>query len=233
MLHRSKFVPGLGAVLLAVVVSACADSDHNNGDVVVSVTGEGVVHAEPDLAVISANLTRQGPDSTKLLDSVNRDMATVVQVLKDFGIADSDIQAGQLHINQRWRRHDGHNQPAGYQAQRPINIKVKQLESYPELISLISRAGVNTLSSIAFDFSNRVVLSDQALVKAAEDASRKAGVLAKALDLDDCEPQQLSIGSRHVPMPRMEMAALKAGGDSFNPGAQEITATVTGNFLCR
>ena len=227
----------LKSMLLALLCSAAAtaaiaQTPVEAASVSVAVTGRGQVIAVPDIAIISGNLTRQGKDSAVLLEQVSATMTQVIAALKREKIAKADIQAGQVRINQHWERSKGRNEPNGYNAQRPVAVTVRDFEAYPRIIRAMTEAGVNTLNDVRFDFSKRQQLSDQALVKATEDASRQAQLLAGALDAGNCRAAQISTSAHQVPMLRMAMADRAEAGSAYNPGEQKIEVTVSATFNC-
>ncbi len=229
MLQKSIFI----LALFSAAMAACARPESIEEGTLVSVTGEGEVHATPDIAIVGASLVQQGNNSRALLERVNREMASVIDALEKQGIPESDIQAGQVRINQVWQRQDGRSQPAGYNAQRPVTVTVKKIDQYPRIIDAMSEAGVNTINNISFDYSKRQELADRALKLAVKDAARKAGLLAGELDIGHCKPRQLSVGGGHIPVPRMEIATMKADVSGYNPGQQLISASVSGEFFCK
>lgn len=215
--------------------SACSSDHPDDGRFEVSVVGQGVVNAEPDHVTINAHLRLQGEQSLALLQQANQTVATVLEALDERGIKAKHIQAGQLRLNQRWQHRSGKQEPMGYEAVRSLRISLKDIERYPEIIDLLFAQGVNTLSGVEFGFSKQQELQDEALELASKDAMRQAKLLGKAMGGSDCRPEHIGLGGAAVPMPRMEMAAMRShdSAKAYNPGELAVTASVNATFSCR
>lgn len=230
-----KLPAALCASALLLTLSACSSEHADDGRFDVSVVGQGVVNAEPDRVIINANLRLQGEQSHTLLQQANTTVAKVLESLGEQGIKAKHIQAGQLRLNQRWQHRSGKQEPMGYEAVRSLRISLKDIERYPEIIDLLFSQGVNTLSGVEFGFSKEQELQDEALELASKDAIRQAKLLGKAMGGSDCRPEQIGLGGAAVPMPRMEMAAMRSHdtAKAYNPGELAITASVNAVFSCR
>lgn len=227
-------------VILVFSQSACSDSGDSGNypdadQFTVSVVGQGSVNAAPDQVIINASLRLQGEQSQPLLQKTNSTMAQVLKALKKHGVKEKHIQAGQLRLSQRWQHRSGKQEPNGYEAVRSLHIALKDIEDYPRIIDLLFAQGVNTLNSVEFGFSKQSQLMDQAVQLAAKDAIRQANLLGESMGGKACRPQQVSRGGAVMPMPRLEMAALRShdAGQAYNPGEQAISAQVNAVFSCR
>ena len=201
----------------------------------VYVSGEGEITVEPDIAVIHASLIREGKDSATLLDQVNQAMSAVLKQLRKAKIPPEDIHAGQLNIQQLWSYHNKQRQPRGYNAQRPVKVIVHKIDQYPLIIDTLSKAGVNIFNNVAFEFSQKKMLTEQAVELAIADAKHKAQHLGKGMGGTHCFPKKISLGQHHIPTPQLEMAAavkVSDQGDAYNPGEQSIRATINATFSC-
>lgn len=235
--RRSKLAMALSVALLLSPLALADDKhNHNKDSFTVSVSGQGQITAVPDEVVINASLRLQGPQSQELLNASNKTMAEVLAALKTAGIDNKSIQAGQLQLNQRWSHENGRQQPDGYEAVRPVQVRLNNIDRYPQVIDLLSRQGVNNFDGVAFDFSNRAELMDKALVLASKDASRQARLLGEAMGGKNCQPKQVSLSGMGMPQPMMEMAAFKVRGaaaDAYQPGEQALNVNVSATFSCK
>lgn len=234
--RRNTLVVALSAALLMLSPLASAKDTRDKDSFIVSVSGQGQVTAVPDEVVINASLRLQGPQSQDLLNASNKTMAEVLAALKGAGIDNKSIQAGQLQLTQRWNHDNGRQLPDGYEAVRPVQVRLSNIDRYPQVIDLLSRQGVNNFDGISFDFSNRAELMDKALVLASKDASRQAQLLGEAMGGKNCQPKQVSLSGMGMPQPMMEMAAFKARGavaDAYQPGEQALNVNVSATFSCK
>jgi uncharacterized protein len=225
----------VGGVALALLAGCDAGPTPEKG-VEIQVSGQGEVKATPDQAVVRARLSLQGKESRPLLQRAEQVMEKVLAALREAGLDDKAISAGQVQLQQRWIYHDGQRQADGYTVQRPLSITLDSIQDYPGVIDVMSAQGINTIEGVSFDYSNRQQLMDEATTLAARNAQHQATVAAAAFGDLKCKPLQISLGGTHLPTPRLEMAKLAVSADSagaYNPGEQNLSANVSVSFLCR
>lgn len=232
-------VPLLLTTLLATSAMAAAPQQSATGPVAgavqIDVNGVGELQAEPDVAVVAASYRQQGSDSKLLVEQAAEVMASAIQALRQSGVAASDIAAGQLQLNQRWRYLDGKQEADGFEVVRSLTVHLDDINLYPATIALLTQQGVNGFDGVTFEFSTRQQLLDQATQLAVADAVHKAGLLGRALSRPVCQPQQVSLGGSQVPRPRLEMAKqsmMAADNGGYNPGEQSLRVEVTATFAC-
>ncbi len=232
LLRRSGLVCG---VILALLAGCDAGPKPEKG-VEIQVSGQGEVKATPDQAVVRARLSLHGKESRPLLQRAEQVMEKVLTALRDAGVDDKAISAGQVQLQQNWIYHDGKRQADGYTVQRPLAITLDSIQAYPGVIDVMSAQGINTIEGVSFDYSNRQQLMDEASTLAVRNAQHQATVAAAAFGDLKCKPLQISLGGTHLPTPRLEMAKLAVAADSagaYNPGEQNLSANVSVSFLCR
>lgn len=142
----------------------------------ITVTGEGIVSAPPDRAVVRLGVLTQGPTAADALREHEDDMARVLQEVRSFGIADRQITIEALNLGEYY----GPQGPDGYQAYRIVAVTVDSLRIVPDLIASVVESGANRLDGVMYTLRDASTYQERALDLAMEKARDKAARLATA-----------------------------------------------------
>ncbi|MEP1594727.1 MAG: SIMPL domain-containing protein, partial [Halieaceae bacterium] len=129
----------------------------------VSVTGEGVVTAAPDMAMVSTGVTTEAATPEAALNANTAAMASLMNVLDDLDIANKDRQTSNFNVSPQYRRdrnETGGPRIDGYRVSNQLTIRVRDLGELGTLLDALVKAGSNQLGNIRFDFSERGKLVD-------------------------------------------------------------------------
>src|SRR5690606_31867192 len=184
-------------------------------DSLVHVTGQGSVQVVPDQAEIRFEVVRQGESADALKPGVDETVAKVIEIAEGLGIEARDIQAARLvvHPNFHYNPDTGEQTITSMTVRRSIDLTLRQLESYPELIDAALEAGVNQVGHFQLSLADSSKAQEQAIRAAVDDAMGKARIVADQLDLQVERVRDLRanvMDSR--PVPRMAVAAFSSGG---------------------
>lgn len=149
----------------------------------ITVTGEGVVQAVPDLATIALGVTTQGATAAEAMDANSAALAKVIARLKAAGIEDRDLQTQNLSLNPNWSATtpDGSAQViTGYTANNMLSVRVRDLAKLGAVLDAAVGDGANTLNGLSFDLAQPRPAEDAARKAATEDARARAELLAAA-----------------------------------------------------
>ncbi len=183
-----------------------------------SISGEGVVRAVPDMASISLSVQTRRKNAAEALRANTEAMRRVFNTLKErFRIAEKDMATSGLSITPVYEtsrddrgRPTGPPRLVGYDVGNRLSVRVRDLDQLGALIDAVVRDGANRLDGIAFGFSNRRALLDEARRKAVEDAMRKAKLYAEAVGFSLGPVVEVREGgARPVPVRRVAFAARK------------------------
>lgn len=217
---------------LLILVSACTMADEIPQTV--SVTGKGVVSAEPDRAVVQMTIMSR----SKALDSAQAEAARVTAAVLalvdnlDIDRSKVDTTGANVRPDYRWNREKEEQELRGYIADRQMSIRVDDLDQLGRLVEGAIKAGVNQVSPPRLDSSRRAELHRDALAAAAKDARANAEVLASTLGADLGDPISISDGMISTPPPGPQLRGLAANAmesdaaATYNAGDLTFTATV-------
>ena len=150
-----------------------------------SVTGEGVVSVEPDIAVLRMGVLSEGETPQAAVEGMSTALSPVLVGLIDDGIDAPDIQTGSLSLRPVYADRSELDQNTGpritgYVAQSSLSVTVRALSDLGGVMSRAVASGSNTFDGLSWDLSDRQAAEDAALATAVADAARKAAVIAAA-----------------------------------------------------
>lgn len=200
----------------------------------IHVYGQGTLELEPDMGRVQFHVRREGSEADVLTAELNRVVATVIDLAKQFGIEERDIQATSLSITPRYQRRGDETVVDGLIATRSIDLLLKDLSVFPALLGEALASGVNNVDPIRLDSSERTAREDEALTLAMEDAKAEAARVAAGFDVQLGPVSDVQVGA-HSPRPEaaMRAVAFADGGGGFNTGVIRIERSVNVTFSIR
>lgn len=207
----------------------------------VATTGQGEVSVAPDRARVSVGVDVSNAELKAAESEANRVARAFLAEAKALGIADKDIAtaAVTIHPEYVWIEQERRQRLTGYRASREMQVFVRDLNKVGELLLRATKAGANRVSPPQLETSRAKELTQEALVKAAEDARARAKLLAETLGarLGPVHRINAADAAPPPPMPMKVMAmraeAADAGGNAemgFAAGEIRIEASVHAEF---
>ena len=198
------------AALMVLMICSTAFAEENPPTI--SVSGEGMVEAQPDRATITVGvLTRaKNPSEVQALNA--KSASSVINSIVALGIERKNISTGNYNFNPNYRHTDnGKAILDGYEASNSVTIIVDDLNLVGKIIDAALNHGANQVNSLNFGLKNKTAYQDEALRLAVLDARRKAEIAASALGKMIVSVRSVSINSNHISAPRnYKMAAAMA-----------------------
>jgi uncharacterized protein len=145
----------------------------------ISVTAEGEASVAPNLAIVSFAVTGNGKDLGATRDDMNERSSSVLATLRDLGVADTDIDAPDVHIHPEYDYRKG-QRLIGYRVTRQMTAKVRDLDQLGNVLDGVVRAGANEVQGARMSASDSSAADHQALAAAMRAARARAEVLAEA-----------------------------------------------------
>lgn len=198
----------------------------------ISVSGEGVVLATPDMAELTIGVSREARLADVALDGVAEGVAAVFEVLDAAGIEPRDRRTTGLSLQPRWARDSSSNSApriAGYVASNRVTVRVRDLDALGALISDTVGDGANTLSGLSFTIADSAPLEREARRLAVADARDKAELYAEAAGVELGALMSIGDGGVFRPRPGPVMAEMAMRSDAMPvaEGEMEVRAGVS------
>jgi uncharacterized protein YggE len=208
---------------------ALAD-DHAAAPATITVTGEGIVAASPDLATVSLGVTTQGETAAAAMAASSAALQAVLERLTAAGIEERDLQTSNLSLNPNWQGGDGTTAPviAGYVASNILSVRVRDLGKLGAVLDAVIADGANTLNGISFGLADPDPVLDAARAEAVADARGRAEVLVAAAGVTLGRILSITEGGGMMPMPA-PMFRMEAASDAVPVAGGEVgmSASVT------
>jgi uncharacterized protein YggE len=195
----------------------------------VTVTGNGKVTYTPDLLHVSVGVSSDGKTATEAWQKNEEIVKKLMASLKQFGIDPKDIKTSGMNITPRYVQRQGQEpELVGYTATYDLNVTVRKMACAGRILDSLVENGANRHMNIAFGSSQIDKLIDEARVKAATEARKKADLYVTASGARLGQLLSINEGQGYVPQYlAYERDAKAAPGMPIAPGEQELSVSVT------
>ena len=232
-MQRFSFAAAALAGLLAAVSPALADGGKMPR--IISLSGHGEVRSAPDLAFVTSGVVTQGNTAAEALAANTKAMNDLFAALKEAGIEPKDVQTSNFSVQPRYDYNNGQAPKlVGYDVNNNVAVTVRKVTDLGPLLDKLVQSGSNQITGVSFQVSKPDEAMDEARKLAAEDATRKAKVYAKAMGVELGEVIQVSEGTAfQPPMPMVRGLAMKADAAAPVPvaaGEQTLAVDVSVTF---
>ena len=196
----------------------------------IEVSGQGVIQATPDIALLRLTFSVRDKQVERAKILVDNQVDKLLSQLKQLKINDTDIQAAQLTLYPEYD-HKNNRQLIGYQVNRDVQIRLRNMLNYPTLLESAAQIGATHSDQLQLDFSNRKALENQALHAAFADAKAQAQLLAEACGAKLGKTLWIHTSSDYGPSPmRMAMMSEMKADASYPTGEIALSRQVQVRF---
>lgn len=223
----------LGALLLAAGLAglfggapAAAQTVMTPDEPSISVTGEGLVRGQPDMAVINAGVVTQAKTAREALSENSAAMSRMTEALRGEGIDRRDLQTAGFFVEPVYSQpppdYDGSQsfepEIVGYRVRNELTLRIRNLSRVGALLDQVVSLGANSISGPTFSVADPTGLKDQARRAAMRDAIRKGQLYAQAANVSLGAITRIEENVFQPPQP-LPMAAMarEAAADSAVP----------------
>lgn len=148
----------------------------------VMVTGDAVVQAQPDTAILTVSVVTQSKSALAAQQENARRSERVVGALKEAAGPGAEIKtSGYVLTPQRVYKE---NQPptiTGYEARNSVTVTLPDLTSVGRVIDAATEAGANNVDNVSFTLRKERAALEQSLREATAEALGKAQAIAQSL----------------------------------------------------
>lgn len=182
----------VGAMTLGGAVSAYAAENRR-----ITVNGQGVVTATPDIATVNLGVNIKDADAQTAQTKNTAVTNEVLAVLKNLGIADKDVQTSYFSVypdydNVRMGFERDEPEITGYTVTNSLSVTIRDLSIVGTVLERSIAAGANYGGGISFGLSDSTEYYERALTLAIENARSKGAAIAKAVGVTIGAPSEIS-----------------------------------------
>lgn len=215
-------------MLFVGMTSSFAQSQNQVEQPVISVSGKGIVHIEPDFVVIKLGVSSSAAQALEAKTQNDKIISDVLLYVKKFKIATKDVQTQRIDL---YKQKDYESKEEFFVANQSISVTLRDLNAYEDFMIGVMKSGINNIQGIEFNSTKSTQYQGQARALAVKNAQEKAKDFADALGQKVGKAIVVRDGSSYVntPSPVMMKYAMSdsaAGGQTIAQGEIEVNAEV-------
>lgn len=223
-------------LILSILFLSSTHAQEHKQVPTITVSGEGKVKVIPDQASISISIETKGTKAAEVKKENDQKMDAIIKFIKKANIAKEDYQTQRVSLHPNY---DYDKKKHNYVATQSLQILLKDLSKYDELMEGLVNEGINRIDNVEFKSSKMAQFQSEARKLASKDAKGKAEDFVSVLGQKVGKAILISDNSQvYVPQPRMYAmkamamdSAVEAPRETLAVGEIEITANVSINFL--
>jgi len=220
-------------------MSLSLNSTVTNKSDIFTVTGEGSVFIQPDIAYVSAGISQTTSTVKEAQTQINKVINQITSGLKSLGIDSKDIKTTSYSINPTYDWSTRIQKITGYSASTQLNIKVIDIDKVNDVIDSVTSNGANQVNGITFDTEDRQNAEETARQQAITEANQKAQTAAKAAGFqlgkiigysENSFDSNIISPQSYTKMALSVDEAAAGGGTNIETGSEEVKITVVLNY---
>ncbi|RKS14351.1 SIMPL domain-containing protein [Flavobacterium sp. 120] len=201
----------------------------------INVSGEGKVKVIPDQATIAVTVETKGNNAKDVKKQNDEKIDAVLKFIKKMNLAPADYKTQRVSLNPQY---DYEKKKHSYNATQTIEILLRDLSKYDELMEGLVDQGINRIDAVTFQSSKLAQYQSEARKLAMKDAKLKAEDYVSVLGQKVGRAMTISDNSQtyypqpmYAAMKTMESSDASAPRETLAVGEINITANVTVSFI--
>src|SRR6478609_4653223 len=181
----------------------------------VSVTGEGKIKVAPDQVTILATVETKGTNAKDVKKQNDEQMEAVLKFVKKMDLAPADYKTKRVSLNPQY---DYEKKKRTYNATQTIEILLRDLSKYDELMEGLIEQGINRIDNVTFQSSKLAQYQSDARKAAIKEAKMKAEEYVSVLGQKVGAAITITDNSQtYYPQPVYAMKSMGIEADSASP----------------
>ncbi len=229
------------AICIAIGIGLSVGTETQNEGVNCTISGRGIVSAEPNQVEIRLGVETEDKNVTKALEANSLGMNSTIEALKTLGISEDEIETSRFNI---YPIRDYERTPVeivGYRVTNEIAVKTGDLDKTGDIIRAAIDAGATKVRGIEFGLNETREKESKyaAMEEACEDAKGKAEAIARGFGLNIIRVVEIRESGVYV-------IPCRTGGEydeyamsmpatippPIEPGEIEVSATLSVTYKC-
>lgn len=205
-------------------------------DRTISVTGMAQREEQNQLASFSAGVEAVNANKETAISEVNQKMTEIIVSLKDFGIAEGDIQTQSMSVYQDQESYYENGaqryRPGQWRVSNTVEVTIRAVDTVNQVNDLLAKSGATNVYGPNYRTDDSQT-GDDLLSQAVTDAQKKAETLAKSQNLKLGKILQITETGASNVYPIMYDRAMGGGGGPAEPGTSTLSKSVSVTFEIR
>lgn len=201
----------------------------------INVSGEGKVKVIPDQATIAVTVETKGNNAKDVKKQNDEKIEAVLKFIKKMNIVSADYKTQRVSLNPQY---DYEKKKHSYNATQTIEILLRDLSKYDELMEGLVDQGINRIDAVTFQSSKLAQYQSEARKLAMKEAKLKAEDYVSVLGQKVGRAMTISDNSQtyypqpmYAAMKTMERSDADAPRETLAVGEINITANVSVSFI--
>ncbi|MBC7195090.1 MAG: SIMPL domain-containing protein [Caldisericia bacterium] len=207
----------------------------------VTVTGQGIVYAKPDVAYINIGVQTEKKTAKEAAEENAKIVDQIVKALFKLGVKEDELETVEYSIEPVYFYPE--KEPpvvVGYRVRNLFNIKITKktqdgkldTKFIGEVLDASTSNGANIISGINFDILNKEELKLKAIQLAMEDAKKKAETALEVVGEKIRGVAEINISDISYPVYRQDLKMLTAyEATPIFEGTESVQVTVNVKFI--
>lgn len=192
----------------------------------ITVTGQGSVKVNPDIAYITLGVQTRNADSKAAQAENNEIMTKIINSLKAMNIDNKDIKTANYYMYPEYDYNEkGGQRVVAYSVTNSVTVTVRKIDSVGAVIDTGIAAGANNAQNIQFSISDSSTYYAQALSLAITNAKAKSTAIAGALGVTVSNPVEVTENSSYYMPVMSESANVRAEKDMAAGASMPVQST--------
>jgi uncharacterized protein YggE len=206
---------------------AAAQAEVKPADILVN--GIGEVTVTPNTVYISLGVSTRGGEAAETSRRNAEKTSAVLKAIAAHDIPDDDVRTDDYRLEGVEDSKNGALFIKGYEVSNTIRITVRTVAKAGAVLDSALKAGANTVGGVSFSLADPQKAEDDALVKAIEDATRKAKIAAKAASFGAIRLQQIRLGGAYDT--EYSLPGYASSRTALKSGRQTIKVVLSAQFV--
>ena len=198
-----------------------------------SISAEGSVNREPDIAFLNAGVQTQGDTAEAAMSANATAMNGVFDALTAANVDRKDMQTSNFSLQPQYDYSNRSNgQPprlTGYQASNQLTVRVRDLDNLGQTMDALVGAGGNTFSGLRFALEDDRAAKNAARDIAMKEAISRAELYAAASGYEVARVVTISESGGYSPQPMAMMAQARSVESATPIASGEVGYSVSVN----
>ena len=193
--------------------------------------GEGRVMAVPSIAKLRIGVETIHMNLKVAQEENAVKSQQVLNILKEMGISDSDIQTNQYNIDKQYEYVEGKQIDKGYRVTNLFQVTIRNIDQVGEVIDTVVDHGANLIQGITFEVDNESYYYQLALNLSLQNALNKAEAIGRKMGFTVLQVPLEIVEESYVVAPLIDNSYLRREAQTpIEPGQTQITAKVRAVF---
>jgi len=193
------------------------------------VTGESKAEQKNEVASFSAGVNVINENKETAVNEVNKKISELVALVKDFGIAEGDIQTQSATVYEQ--QQTDKSKKNYWVVNSTVEIKLRDVSKANDLTDLLNKSGANNIYGPNFTIENTADTEKTLYDSAMTDAREKAELIANSSGRKLGKVVNVVEGSNSNYSPVYKaLSSTGTGGAELEPGTSTISKTLTVTF---